>query len=1300
MGLEFAPLGWIYHDGWRFKESKTLLDYDDQGNPVHIDRSKTCYQKGHCHLFVPGVDPTKSSGQLYWGEQNYSFNIVDEWGPNSTDPIQNKSVRLLGKPVWYFHIDEYWRRMYIQPWDAVDRTCELPCNQAIQYEKHSLESYWSMLIDEWTNEQEASSFDDTTPTDFAPAMALRFPRYFDKIRRKRARALFADSSEAFQEWLESSQDSIPIGGDLDSLILQYLTEEIPIYDDSTGEQIGTRTRMDSFEQWYSVNAGKYEGYVSRKTAMEEFMAMHGITEKAGCKKDIDGYIHVPLDETIGHIGIKWDASKPCHSLGPFREGGEFYFFNTVVNRTMPCEYWLDEGKRTRQYYIRQNWEGFATEDDTAGGQTWTYEGDMEKFVWVQDDFSEAQEILGPVYEEDGYHTQYETYSFHRVPDLHGAGRYNHIYVHCGFNAKRIRTDKSVFQFGRWYGDNSKIVPSPYDETEYQDVMENSQPVQNLGHYDKDLGWVEDDPVAPTRPAESENAVHWEASSEGWTGWYEYDELIRCAKDGAYYVREWKPAAYEIDRFGEDGKQPYWTRKKRQCFPNPPPWLCDGSHDADEQEPSIDESHQDEGGAFCASDPWTNARDNRIHHLYWEYAMYYGFARRYSSEGGWNPSRDEEQEDADTGMKLALDWETRIEDWNEAFGTIESREDEEECFLSWLAALGDRITKYQDRLKYYRPDGTEIDEGLIDLSTGMYLVYQSIFDESENVWEPLPAPSRIVFYHSDGPMMDPLTYVTFEEFCGVWRRLTDEEIDRLNLDGDTPKRNKTAFPKPLSFEEYYGQPENPNDQTEIDNRAFKESTYARWTEAALQAEASPTLIKSDFFPRLDTETRAENESRTSPLPAFRLSPLDEAHLVPTDGSPIDPYRNGTVNPIQKWKSYYSRREIFTIPRSTVAGGDKAIENPKGTPNLPWPHPRETSYSGEDGARRHYPDRLFVTPIIEYQKVTRLNSTATSDGYCRLAGKEADDALLQETWKTSIAPDWGDGFEISVSIPYKINGEVQSPFSDASKKVQPPGAYCHSCVPPENQMRYHVDFYDSFDKIRTFDFPNYVNIIRAFQTTCLPQGAAPGTPSLYDIEDFNDYEKTVENRNVKLKYTDGTPNLPNLVQYNNEHGTAYQSWQEVLDDYWRLIDRQTMFPDDFTKWKYSNTPIIKGMDCEGQETHEDEFVTLDDGTKMWRERTTDLLPSADQLEYVNVNGTNLPGYRDSHGNFIKGGGVVNFSNPFGDDHADGRWVEQCLGAVVKAKCLLILEDALGYRWQQWVDSTAMAPTDPIRGKDYDG
>jgi hypothetical protein len=37
--------------------------------------------------------------------------------------------------------------MYIQPWDQVDNSCNLPLNQSIEYEKYNYDQYLGMLIE-------------------------------------------------------------------------------------------------------------------------------------------------------------------------------------------------------------------------------------------------------------------------------------------------------------------------------------------------------------------------------------------------------------------------------------------------------------------------------------------------------------------------------------------------------------------------------------------------------------------------------------------------------------------------------------------------------------------------------------------------------------------------------------------------------------------------------------------------------------------------------------------------------------------------------------------------------------------------------------------------------------------------------------------------------------------------------------------------------------------------------------------------------------------------------------------------
>jgi hypothetical protein len=105
MGLEFAPLGWIYHDSWKWEEEYLIHGSGMYGQPSVTKKNKSFCQMGHCHFFFPHYDPFMSSNSLaYWGTQNYNFEIVDEWGPNSNDKVQDKSVKLLGKPIWYFYI--------------------------------------------------------------------------------------------------------------------------------------------------------------------------------------------------------------------------------------------------------------------------------------------------------------------------------------------------------------------------------------------------------------------------------------------------------------------------------------------------------------------------------------------------------------------------------------------------------------------------------------------------------------------------------------------------------------------------------------------------------------------------------------------------------------------------------------------------------------------------------------------------------------------------------------------------------------------------------------------------------------------------------------------------------------------------------------------------------------------------------------------------------------------------------------------------------------------------------------------
>jgi hypothetical protein len=104
-GLTFQPLFWSHHDSWVY--------YKGDGGPEDLP----AYHWGHQHLFIPGWNFNSGSQDAWGGQQKFSYNIVDIWGPRSGDANQQSQYRVIGTPKWYWTIDEVWRRFYIQPWD-------------------------------------------------------------------------------------------------------------------------------------------------------------------------------------------------------------------------------------------------------------------------------------------------------------------------------------------------------------------------------------------------------------------------------------------------------------------------------------------------------------------------------------------------------------------------------------------------------------------------------------------------------------------------------------------------------------------------------------------------------------------------------------------------------------------------------------------------------------------------------------------------------------------------------------------------------------------------------------------------------------------------------------------------------------------------------------------------------------------------------------------------------------------------------------------------------------------------------
>ena len=415
---------------------------------------------------------------------------------------------------------------------------------------------------------------------------------------------------------------------------------------------------------------------------------------------------------------------------------------------------------------------------------------------------------------------------------------------------------------------------------------------------------------------------------------------------------------------------------------------------------------------------------------------------------------------------------------------------------------------------------------------------------------LPPPIYKVNYTNYNQDREFLTYISFQEFITVWTPLTAAEIKKLNLIGDYPERNDEPYPIPSSFEEMFG-PIEEMTESEYKIRKFFWDTRINYNidednedpenleiikrkekiKESYLKESAPDLTYSAFFPRKDGFSFEIDEDLMSEFSEFwdgdfpsdiiadsteqqqpKKSLLDETEKIDFFDI-IDVYRcnesnKEAVNPIENWKKYFNKREIYTIPTGTYVKGSTSISNSKS--EVTSIHPRETSYSIEDGARRYYSNDKFITPIIEYQKVIQLNyerlpekkeesriyeleedmqpNQSKRDENGNLMYDENGNVITIETlppvWMTDKYCQWGDGFSIDVSIPFKKNGEIQSPFSDEKKVTYPPGIYCHDVVKPEDQLRYNIDFYDSLDKVRKFDFPNYVNIIRAFQKQNIP------------------------------------------------------------------------------------------------------------------------------------------------------------------------------------------------------------------------
>lgn len=128
---------------------------------------------------------------------------------------------------------------------------------------------------------------------------------------------------------------------------------------------------------------------------------------------------------------------------------------------------------------------------------------------------------------------------------------------------------------------------------------------------------------------------------------------------------------------------------------------------------------------------------------------------------------------------------------------------------------------------------------------------------------------------------------------------------------------------------------------------------------------------------------------------------------------------------------TNKDYWMIPRGEVGG-------------FAYPMGSGLGSQTEDMARRTaYPDYYYIYPTLEYQKVVQLD-------WERLPGYLDRDS---ESWQTG--ENFGDFFSTSISLPYKKDGVTQSPFSNSTGRVFPPGTYCNNVVDPADMLKYKTE-----------------------------------------------------------------------------------------------------------------------------------------------------------------------------------------------------------------------------------------------------
>lgn len=1200
--LKFEPLCWIYHDTWKWKQTKIIIS----PNGDVQDLSKTYTHPGHIHLFFDGKDVSKiTNTKAYTGTQDYSFQVQDVWGPNSEDPNQIQSFRMIGTPIWYIYVEQYWRRMYVQSWDY--------------------------------------------DTDFT----------------------------------------------------------------------------------------------------------NGIHDGKG--------------------GIKYDASKPQHTLGPFREGAQMFFFNTTVNRTLPIEYYLDKNKTKRQLYIKDS----SNSNDTSGGKIWRFGKQGELYDWMgntwvnkgkisywyfewYDDGGESSLGYTPIKKYtinekeakdkaqqfatkigvEGYIAEYmdEQGVYHTlktVDDCYGVGadeqevynqndeRHHPLWnangyyrgikkttrinttdtqVFNGTNAKRIHKDgqnmlsskevlwqaySSVFEDEKWYKFITKdttnsnrwnIFTHFYSATEfeswkaafedwqknklsYRSIIdygnalyfeptsgEDPVKVQDLTQsnaYPYEFNWTIDSdnmiqilnvstentwyeileqqpplgdgsypkyrysvPVPLPKDFQSEYSTSFDNE---WVGYYEYREVVKY-KD-KYYRRMWKPYGYNVTNFGydyntekeimmennvitsemmhqnsnyyQDEKKWYvrngivlkqYSIHRRHFFPNPPP---DGlPYDGKPQ-----------------------------HDMYWEYMMYFGKIKGSAQDDNYDvhfhydyvpPNISSTTLEYDSNSTTRY-WYDRYRD---LWGTVKYHKIDMSKYTEEQINQWEQEQEIEDENDLIVPYAYWNDT---QKQTCFYKYLDILY--ADNQFEAFQDKYSKTIYDTDDDNDYPKikqgeipTYLQFFEFCNIWQELTPLQVSLLNLDGDMPK--------------------------DLSN-------------------ASTLDIQACF-------------NLNNPLDPFTLS-------------------NSAVT---AWLKRYNRREIYTIPEDTYCKGDKDAGQSL--------HPYYHSYSEQDGARRYYPDDKYLSPIIEYQKIIHKNWTLYNSNSYDILNDTGDPGYVPK-WKYCEPQELNtDPISINISIPFvDIQGDTMSPFSEnKNSPTLPIGRYSshgQKVIPTENRMRYHVEWFDSLAQVKKYNLPEYIRLINLWNNS-FPQ---------HQISDdyISNTQPPIDKNNgtITLKewfYDQSTSTSPYFNNSTDEQGNIIHT---PLIPVLRRNDEDTHVALDMP-FHYSYKSIIPNP----EEAFTTSFIEVSNScvtSYVYRAPLTQLCVTKAQVAKLD---NNTYGYHDSKGKIRQGGNIVSFNDPYHKE--DGKWFEQCLGAIVKAKAIIIFENGLGHRWYEQVTTTELQSDTPLRGLDY--